>query len=188
MAFQKVRSAPRVPGLLLCTLPVMFMTACGEQVPDKEPVATVDLPIVNETPVAAEPKATDEAQAPGFSTVNGSRADPSSRLTTGDQLVDGTIIDFMCETATPLRGDSDTTKTPTACELVIRTETRGDRRLICDIAPCDAWSARGSLPQGIRGLQAEAWITLADTYDPSGNPIGRVAKVKRLNVAYTKKR
>ena len=186
MVFQKVRPAPSVPGLLFFAAGALVLTACEAQGPSKEPAAEVVLT----DEVAEQPSDGDEIdtnEAPGFASV-AEAPKPAASVALpapdGEQLVSGTIIDFLCNPDSPVSSD-DTAPTP-ACDLIIRTKTRGDRRMLCNVAPCDAWAARGSLPQGIRGLGAEAWVTLADSYDASGNPTGRIAKVTRLNVIYSK--
>ena len=187
MSHKKVRFAQRAPGLLLLAGGAMALSACGGQGPDKEPAAEV---VLSRDADAAPPTVdakSDDGDTPGFSSV-APTGSPAASVTLpapdGQQSVTGTIVDFICGPDTPV--SSEDTTPPAACELVIRTDARGDRRLLSDVAPCDAWTARGNLPQGIRGLKADAWITLADTYDAAGEPTGRVAKVTRLNVAYTK--
>ena len=178
----------RAPDLLLLVGGAFAMSACGAQGPDKEPAAEVVLTKDGYTPPTTADNTSDSGEAPGFASV-GETTKPAASVVLptadGEQAVSGTIIDFICNPDTPVSSEDATP--PAACELIIRTDARGDRRMLCDVAPCDAWAARGNLPQGIRGLQAEAWITLADSYDTSGNPTGRVAKVTRLNVAYTAK-
>ena len=178
----------RAPGLLLLVGGALALAACGGQGPDKEPAAEVVLADGADTaPLTADAKP-NEGEGPGFASVAPTGTPAASvalPAPDGQQSVSGTIIDFICNPDTPVSSEDATP--PAACELIIRTDARGDRRMLCDVAPCDAWAARGNLPQGIRGLQAEAWITLADSYDTSGNPTGRVAKVTRLNVAYTAK-
>ncbi len=187
MSHKKVRFALRAPGLLFLAGGAMAMSACGGQGPDKEPAAEVVLADGADIALPTADTKPNEGETPGFASVaptGGPAASVALPAPDGQQSVTGTIIDFVCNPDTPV--SSEDANPPAACELIIRTDARGDRRMLCDVAPCDAWTARGNLPQGIRGLQAEAWITLADTYNAAGNPTGRVAKVTRLNVAYTK--
>ncbi len=173
----------RAPGLLLLAGAAMALAACDGDKPLKKPAAEVVL--ADDAAVQTPASAARSDETPGFASVANAPVAQPERAASGDQAVTGTIVDFLCNSNTPASRDDDA---PTAaCELIIRTPSRGDRRMLCDVAPCDAWAARGNLPQGIRGLQAEAWITLADTFDASGAPMGRVAKVTLLNVTYSTK-
>ena len=174
---KKVRVALRAPGLLL--LAASALVGC-DAAPEGKPAAEVVL----SDPDAPAPVVKNSAAptAPGFDSVADTPILAPTASATGEQQVIGTIVDFLCDPDTPV--SSEDAAPPAACELVIRTQTRGDRRMLCTVAPCDAWAARGGLPQGIRGLQAEAWITLIDTFDAAGSPTGRVAKAVRLNVSY----
>lgn len=186
MAYRKVRLASRAPGLFFLSA-ALGLAACNPQGADKEPAAQVDLRNVDDAEQAQTDQPNEPGDAPGFASVSNAQAPAASATIAapdGEQMVSGTIIDFLCVPDMSVRVAE--TPASSACELVIRTETRGDRRLLCDIAPCDVWVERGSLPQGIRGLQAEAWYVLADRFDPSGKPAGRAAKVTRLTVAYSK--
>jgi predicted small lipoprotein YifL len=191
LSFKKVRFALRAPGLLFFAGGVLALAACGAQGPDKEPAAEVVLSDDADTAPPTVDTVQVEGETPGFASI-GAVPKPADTIDlptpNGEQAVEGSIIDFICNGDAPVnKGVSSIAAAPPAsCELVIRTDTRGDRRMLCDVAPCDAWAERGDLPQGIRGLRAEAWFTLADTFDAAGNPTGRIAKVTRLNVAYTK--
>ena len=185
MSHKKVRFAASAPGLLLLAAPIFAIAALAgcDAAPEGKPAAEVVL----SDPDAPSPVIKDgiPATAPGFDSVADSPAPVTATAATGEQQVDGTIIDFLCDPNTLV--SSADAALPAACELVIRTKSRGDRRMLCDVAPCDAWAARGGLPQGIRGLEAQAWITLIDTFDAAGNPTGRVAKATRLSVIYAAK-
>jgi hypothetical protein len=187
MSHKKVRFASGAPGLFLLAGGVAILSACGPQKQEKEPAARVELTDAAYVPDAEVPQTADTDEAPGFASV-AETPKPAATVAlpapNGEQSVGGTIIDFLCKPDTPV--SSEDAVPSASCELVIRTETRGDRRMLCDVAPCDAWVSRGSLPQGIRGLQAEVWFTLADRYDSSGVPMGRLAKVTRLTVVYSK--
>lgn len=177
ISLKKVRFALRAPGLLL--LAAGALVGC-DSAPEGKPAAEVVL----SDPDAPAPVVKDNAAptAPGFDSVADTPILAPTASATGEQQVIGTIVDFLCVPDTPVSSENDAP--PAACELIIRTQTRGDRRMLCTVAPCDAWAARGGLPQGIRGLQAEAWITLIDTFDAAGSPTGRVARAVRLNVSY----